>query len=64
MLAGVRFGFPQRLFQIGAVGFVFRVDRHVIVPLGAVNGCHGQRNEEWRCGNADILRHIGFYDQI
>ena len=64
VLAGVSCRLPNGLFQCGIAGLIFRVHSHIIVPVFAVDGGHGQRDEERITGADNILRHTGLHRQI
>ena len=71
VLARVGLVLTQRLFESGDAGKVLGVQGHIVDPagaavagVGAVNGGHGQRDEE-RCGGVrDHFRDTGFDQQI
>ena len=64
ILAGAVLVLPDGLFEVRAAGLVLGVHGHIIVPVFAVHGGHGQRHEEGVTGADDILRHTGLHHQI
>ena len=71
VLAGVVYVLTQGLLQGGNAGQVLGVDGNVVDPagaavgsIGAVNGGHGDRNEEGVAGGGDHLGNLGLNDQV
>ena len=64
ILAGAVFILPDGFFQCGIAGLILRVHSHIVVPIFAVHGGHGQRHEEGVAGADNILRHTGLHHQI
>ena len=71
VMPGVVLALAQRLFEAGDAREVFRIERHIVNPagaavvgIGAVNGGHGQRDEERRGSVRDHFRDAGFDQQI
>ena len=64
VIAGVGLALPDGLFQIGHTCGVLGIDGHVVIPLVAVNGRGGQREQEGIAGAGDHIRDLGFHDHV
>ena len=64
VLSGAILALTDGLFQIGVAGLVFGVNDQIVKPLAAIDGRHGQGDQEGIAGRSHVFGDAGFHHQI
>ena len=64
VLSSAVLALANSLFQVWVAGLVLGVHGQIVKPLAAINGGHGQGNQEGIAGRSHIFGNAGFYHQI